>query len=222
MRCHLMNGFSSSLLAVVMVFLCIAALVYAIGRALYKESVAKAPLSRAPRIRGDQEAFRIAQEFLREGRKGQACSYFWQAHVLGHKEAFAIYQDLRRELNRQVHRAPPAHSRSRPAPRPVPSCPHPSGSTTERREKGRPRPMVNDIWYAEIPFEETAGSKDRPCLIDTVSEYHVTVYKITSTQRDGWPHVKLPRSDKYSWVAIDRPIVISKSALRRRISRLEP
>ncbi|MFJ2603493.1 type II toxin-antitoxin system PemK/MazF family toxin [Streptomyces sp. NPDC091279] len=43
---------------------------------------------------------------------------------------------------------------------------------------GGPRPA--EIWWANVPFEEGPGAKDRPCLVLAVRGRRVTVAKITS------------------------------------------
>ncbi|CAM5229631.1 type II toxin-antitoxin system PemK/MazF family toxin [Streptomyces fumanus] len=62
-----------------------------------------------------------------------------------------------------------------------------------RRPPGRPggrggravRPRPAEIWWANVPYEDTEGAKDRPCLVVAVRGRRVTVVKITSRYRDG-------------------------------------
>lgn len=51
--------------------------------------------------------------------------------------------------------------------------------------RGRPtrRPEPGDIWWAEVPFEDGPGTKDRPCLVLSVRGEAVLVAKITSKYR---------------------------------------
>jgi mRNA-degrading endonuclease toxin of MazEF toxin-antitoxin module len=46
----------------------------------------------------------------------------------------------------------------------------------------RPRPA--EIWWANVPYEDGAGGKDRPCLVLLVRGERVTVAKITSKYHD--------------------------------------
>ncbi|MEU1851841.1 type II toxin-antitoxin system PemK/MazF family toxin [Streptomyces sp. NPDC019990] len=48
---------------------------------------------------------------------------------------------------------------------------------------GLPRPA--EIWWAEVPFEDEARAKDRPCLVLSVCGERATVAKITTRSRDG-------------------------------------
>jgi mRNA-degrading endonuclease toxin of MazEF toxin-antitoxin module len=60
----------------------------------------------------------------------------------------------------------------------------PPGRATEPgRRRVRPRPA--EIWWANVPYDEGAGTKDRPCLVLSVRGRRVTVAKITSRYRDG-------------------------------------
>ncbi|MFC9928628.1 type II toxin-antitoxin system PemK/MazF family toxin [Streptomyces sp. NPDC127190] len=60
------------------------------------------------------------------------------------------------------------------------------------RPPGRPgtraphalRPAPGDIWWANVPYEDRPGLKDRPCLVLTVRGDRATVAKITSKYRD--------------------------------------
>ncbi|MFI1830006.1 type II toxin-antitoxin system PemK/MazF family toxin [Streptomyces sp. NPDC020412] len=59
-----------------------------------------------------------------------------------------------------------------------------------RRPPGRPaplrraRPKPGEIWWADVPYEDGPGSKDRPCLVLSVRGGSARVAKIT-TRRDG-------------------------------------
>lgn len=46
----------------------------------------------------------------------------------------------------------------------------------------RPRPA--EIWWAQVPYEDGPGAKDRPCLVLAVRGGRVTVAKITSKYHD--------------------------------------
>ncbi|MET7480591.1 type II toxin-antitoxin system PemK/MazF family toxin [Streptomyces sp. NPDC005648] len=49
-------------------------------------------------------------------------------------------------------------------------------------EPARPRPA--EIWWANVPFEDGPGGKDRPCLVLVVHGERATVAKITSKYHD--------------------------------------
>ncbi len=50
--------------------------------------------------------------------------------------------------------------------------------------RGRTRPEPAEIWWANVPYEDGPGAKDRPCLVLAVRGQRVTVAKITSKYRD--------------------------------------
>jgi hypothetical protein len=57
------------------------------------------------------------------------------------------------------------------------------------RPPGRPRqrgarPQPAEIWWANVPYEDGPGVKDRPCLVLNVRGDRVTVAKITSKYHD--------------------------------------
>ncbi|MEU9877192.1 type II toxin-antitoxin system PemK/MazF family toxin [Streptomyces phaeochromogenes] len=50
------------------------------------------------------------------------------------------------------------------------------------RRPSRPRPA--EIWWANVPFEDGPGAKDRPCLVLSVRGRTAVVAKITSKNPD--------------------------------------
>ncbi|BAC72877.1 hypothetical protein AQJ43_25295 [Streptomyces avermitilis] len=61
----------------------------------------------------------------------------------------------------------------------------PSGRTRPPGHPGAPgRPQPAEIWWANVPYEEGAGVKDRPCLVLAVRGGRATVAKITSKYHD--------------------------------------
>ncbi|MFJ8595642.1 type II toxin-antitoxin system PemK/MazF family toxin [Streptomyces sp. NPDC093598] len=48
--------------------------------------------------------------------------------------------------------------------------------------EGRPQPA--EIWWADVPYEEEARTKDRPCLVLAVRGERAMVAKITTRFRD--------------------------------------
>ncbi|MER5545071.1 type II toxin-antitoxin system PemK/MazF family toxin [Streptomyces sp. NPDC001118] len=53
---------------------------------------------------------------------------------------------------------------------------------THPRQAARPAP--GDIWWADVPYEDHAEVKDRPCLVLAVRGNRATVAKITSKYHD--------------------------------------
>ncbi|MFE9998374.1 type II toxin-antitoxin system PemK/MazF family toxin [Streptomyces avermitilis] len=61
----------------------------------------------------------------------------------------------------------------------------PSGRTRPPGYPSAPgRPQPAEIWWANVPYEEGAGVKDRPCLVLAVRGGRATVAKITSKYHD--------------------------------------
>ncbi|MEU9990271.1 type II toxin-antitoxin system PemK/MazF family toxin [Streptomyces sp. NPDC007971] len=55
----------------------------------------------------------------------------------------------------------------------------------ERRDRARAaHPHPGDIWWANVPYEDRADAKDRPCLVLAVRGNRATVAKITSKYHD--------------------------------------
>ncbi|MGW6400046.1 type II toxin-antitoxin system PemK/MazF family toxin [Streptomyces sp. NPDC055134] len=46
------------------------------------------------------------------------------------------------------------------------------------------RPQPGEIWWAQVPYEDGPGGKDRPCLVLAVHRRRVRVAKITSKYHD--------------------------------------
>jgi hypothetical protein len=58
--------------------------------------------------------------------------------------------------------------------------------------RGRP-PAPGDVWFAELPFDDGTGSKDRPCLVVRTFRHHAQVLKVTSADKSGRPdYVRMP------------------------------
>ncbi|MFS8201852.1 type II toxin-antitoxin system PemK/MazF family toxin [Streptomyces sp. CWNU-52B] len=58
----------------------------------------------------------------------------------------------------------------------------PSGRSDGVRRSQRPRPA--EIWWANVPFEDGPGAKDRPCLVLSVRGRRALVAKITTKRHD--------------------------------------
>ncbi|MER6329473.1 type II toxin-antitoxin system PemK/MazF family toxin [Streptomyces sp. NPDC014983] len=57
-----------------------------------------------------------------------------------------------------------------------------AGTRQTRARGGRPSP--GDIWWANVPYEDRAEMKDRPCLVLAVRGDRATVAKITTKYHD--------------------------------------
>ncbi|MFD0074585.1 type II toxin-antitoxin system PemK/MazF family toxin [Streptomyces sp. NPDC127166] len=64
-----------------------------------------------------------------------------------------------------------------------PGRPAPRGRVLERL------PRAGEIWWADVPYEDGPGSKDRPCLVLVVRGDSAVVVKITSKYHDERPGV---------------------------------
>lgn len=51
------------------------------------------------------------------------------------------------------------------------------------------RPRAGEIWWAEVPYEDGPGAKDRPCLVLSVRGDSALVAKITSKRHAERPGV---------------------------------
>ncbi|MFD7708118.1 type II toxin-antitoxin system PemK/MazF family toxin [Streptomyces sp. NPDC059785] len=114
---------------------------------------------------------------------------------------------------RRGHRPP---GRTRPLGRPGP-----------RRRTPRPRPA--EIWWADVPFEDGPGTKDRPCLVLSVRGGRATVAKITSKfheERAGV--IPLPPGavgdarGRPSFLETDELRVVPVRDFRRRVGVVDP
>ena len=76
------------------------------------------------------------------------------------------------------------------------------------------------MWFAEVPFEDGSGSKDRPVLVLSASGRSCEVARFTSQNKSGRrDHVVVPYGvpglPKASWLNL-RPTSLPRSAFRRR------
>jgi hypothetical protein len=86
-----------------------------------------------------------------------------------------------------------------------------------RRRKRTPH--MGEIWFANVPFDDGTGSKDRPVLVLAVSGRTCTVARFTSQDRGARrDHVRVPEGipglRRTSWVDL-RPTSLRRSAMRR-------
>ncbi|GGO87649.1 type II toxin-antitoxin system PemK/MazF family toxin [Wenjunlia tyrosinilytica] len=107
-------------------------------------------------------------------------------------------------------------------PRPPRAPKRPTGRPSGKPSGGKPR--AGEIWWADVPFEDGPGSKDRPCLVVSVNGGSAVVAKITSQDRSGSPGaVELPAGSvgdskgRRSWLETDELRELRLSAFRRRV-----
>ncbi|MFI6276348.1 type II toxin-antitoxin system PemK/MazF family toxin [Streptomyces sp. NPDC050988] len=60
----------------------------------------------------------------------------------------------------------------------------PRGRGGFRRPSRASRPRPAEIWWANVPYEDGPGAKDRPCLVLSVRGRTAVVAKITSKNHD--------------------------------------
>ncbi|MFC8453312.1 type II toxin-antitoxin system PemK/MazF family toxin [Kitasatospora sp. NPDC057223] len=109
--------------------------------------------------------------------------------------------------------------------RPAPTRPGRPGPRPPR--KGSP-PRPREIWWAEVPFEDGPGAKDRPCLVLKVNGRSATVAKITSKHHAERPGVlALPpgavgdRQGRTSWLETDELREVPLRDFRRRVGEAD-
>ncbi|MEZ0447616.1 type II toxin-antitoxin system PemK/MazF family toxin [Cellulomonas sp. ICMP 17802] len=84
-----------------------------------------------------------------------------------------------------------------------------------------PRPRPGEVWFAQVPFDDGSGSKDRPVLVLAVHGATCEVARFTSQDRDARrDHVRVPQGvpglPKASWLNL-RPLPLRRSAFRRHV-----
>ncbi|MFF9198588.1 type II toxin-antitoxin system PemK/MazF family toxin [Streptomyces sp. SBR177] len=119
----------------------------------------------------------------------------------------------------------------RPAGRTRPPA-RPAGPGRAAPERGRapervPRP--GEIWWADVPFEDGPGSKDRPCLVLALRGDCALVAKITSKYHDERPGViALPPGSvgdaqgRPSFLETDELRDVPVGEFRRRVGTADP
>ncbi|NUK67752.1 type II toxin-antitoxin system PemK/MazF family toxin [Streptomyces lunaelactis] len=105
----------------------------------------------------------------------------------------------------------------------------PPGRPAGPRRGPEQRPRPGEIWWAEVPYEDGPGSKDRPCLVLTVRGGTVQVAKITSKYHDERPGViSLPpgtvgdAQGRPSFLETDELRDVGLWEFRRRVGVLDP
>lgn len=96
------------------------------------------------------------------------------------------------------------------------------------RRGGKGAPAAGEIWWAEVPFEDGSGAKDRPCLVLSVRGRTVRVAKITSKYHEELPGViALPPGSvgdaqgRTSYLETDELREVRSAAFRRRAGVLD-
>lgn len=90
-------------------------------------------------------------------------------------------------------------------------------------------PRRGEVWWADVPYEDVAGSKDRPCLVVSVRGRSARVVKITSRYHEELPGVvALPAGTvddaegRRSYLETRELRTVPLSAFRRRSGSLDP
>ncbi|MET7753988.1 type II toxin-antitoxin system PemK/MazF family toxin [Streptomyces sp. NPDC005389] len=125
---------------------------------------------------------------------------------------------------RRSSRRSSGRSAGRPAGRTRPPA-RPTGP-----RKAPPRsPRAAEIWWADVPFEDGPGSKDRPCLVLSVRGDSALVAKITSRYHDERPGViALPpgavgdAQGRPSFLETDELREVPVSEFRRKAGMADP
>jgi mRNA-degrading endonuclease toxin of MazEF toxin-antitoxin module len=127
---------------------------------------------------------------------------------------------------------PSRDGRPRPRPRmprPGPRASRPPAGPSRRDRRAPSRlPEPREIWWAEVPFEDGPGSKDRPCLVLRRGTGTATVLKITSKHHTERPGVlPLPpgsvgdRDQRASWLETDEAREVPLADFRRRVGTVD-
>ncbi|WP_030180138.1 type II toxin-antitoxin system PemK/MazF family toxin [Streptomyces violaceorubidus] len=94
---------------------------------------------------------------------------------------------------------------------------------------GAVRPRPAEIWWANVPYEDSGGAKDRPCLVLSVRGRRALVAKITTRRRDGRAGViTLPPGSvgdargRTSYLETDELREVPVGDFRRRVRVVDP
>ncbi|MCT6775870.1 type II toxin-antitoxin system PemK/MazF family toxin [Streptomyces sp. CS7] len=115
----------------------------------------------------------------------------------------------------------------------------PAGSARPPSRPSRPStsdarvPRAGEVWWADVPYEDGPGSKDRPCLVISVRGRArgrtALVAKITSKHHEERPGViALPagtvgdRRGRQSFLETDELREVRVDAFRRRVGAVDP
>ncbi|MET4642645.1 type II toxin-antitoxin system PemK/MazF family toxin [Streptomyces sp. NBC_01724] len=105
----------------------------------------------------------------------------------------------------------------------------PPGRTEGPRGGPERTPRPGEIWWAEVPYEDGPGSKDRPCLVLSVRDGAARVAKITSKHHEERPGViALPPGTvgdprgRASFLETDELRDVAVRGFRRRVGVVDP
>lgn len=105
----------------------------------------------------------------------------------------------------------------------------PPGRPSGPRKAPSRLPRAGEIWWADVPFEDGPGSKDRPCLVLSLRGDSVLVAKITSKYHDERPGViPLPpgavgdAQGRPSFLETDELREVPMSDFRRKVGMADP
>ncbi|MFD3440952.1 type II toxin-antitoxin system PemK/MazF family toxin [Streptomyces sp. NPDC058685] len=105
----------------------------------------------------------------------------------------------------------------------------PPGRPTGPRRGTKHKPQPGEIWWADVPYEDGPGSKDRPCLVLSVRGGTAQVAKITSKYHDERPGViSLPpgtvgdAQGRPSFLETDELRAVEVWEFRRRVGVVDP
>ncbi|WP_329117882.1 type II toxin-antitoxin system PemK/MazF family toxin [Streptomyces sp. NBC_01465] len=98
-----------------------------------------------------------------------------------------------------------------------------------RRTGPKKAPAAGEIWWANVPYEDGPGAKDRPCLVLSLRGEQVLVAKITSKYHDERPGViALPPGSvgdaqgRPSFLETDELREVAVWEFRRRVGVVDP
>ncbi|MFF0431889.1 type II toxin-antitoxin system PemK/MazF family toxin [Streptomyces sp. NPDC004327] len=141
--------------------------------------------------------------------------------------AVVVAGGWRRSSRRPSGRGRPPARPARPQARPTrPTRPAPPAG----RAKAPARlPRAGEIWWAEVPYEDGPGAKDRPCLVLSLRHDTALVVKITSKYHDERPGViALPPGSvgdaqgRPSFLETDELRDVPLWGFRRRVGTADP
>ncbi|MFJ9829430.1 type II toxin-antitoxin system PemK/MazF family toxin [Streptomyces sp. NPDC101160] len=120
--------------------------------------------------------------------------------------------------------------RGRPPGRPArPARPARAAPPARRAQAPARLPRAGEIWWAEVPYEDGPGAKDRPCLVLALRHDTALVVKITSKYHDERPGViALPPGSvgdaqgRPSFLETDELRDVPVWGFRRRVGTADP
>ncbi|MEV5682324.1 type II toxin-antitoxin system PemK/MazF family toxin [Streptomyces sp. NPDC055082] len=105
----------------------------------------------------------------------------------------------------------------------------PPGKPSAPGRGGGRTPRPGEIWWAEVPYEDGPGAKDRPCLVLSVRGDRAVVAKITSKHHVERPGViALPPGTvgdargRQSFLETDELRDVAVRGFRRRVGGVDP